>query len=306
MQRSSLGWVILVGLYLALGVAGAVYLAPTTVIGQDLQTYQRAGDLLWAGQDPYSGQADLGQEYQYRYPPLLLVVIPILGWPPLWFGLLAVATAATIWLWYRAAGLRGLLVPAVLIGGWGQQLLNGNAQALVVYLLAITPLFARVGPAALALATMLKLHPVIGLVWFAGRRDLRAIVLYAAASAVLLIPQLPWLDEFVSYFLNDPAAVETIPGMSLRAIHPALWMLATAVAVAVAWRYAGTRYGWMLATVAQLIALPRVLLVNLALLMAAPLPPRRPTRAATPAADPGTSDPASATSSRPGPAATPG
>lgn len=275
MQRSSLGWVILVGLYLALGVAGAVYLAPTTVIGQDLGTYQRAGELLWLGQDPYAGQADLGQEYQYRYPPLLLLVIPILGWPPLWFGLLAVATTATIWLWYRAAGPRGLLVPALLIGAWAQQLLNGNAQALVVYLLAITPIFARVGPAALALATMLKLHPVIGLVWFAGRRDLRAIALYAAACVVLLIPQLPWLGDFVRYLLYDPAAVETIPGMSLRAIHPALWIVGIVVAVALAWRYAGTRYGWMLATVAQLIALPRVLLVNLALLMAAPLPPRR-------------------------------
>ena len=297
MQRSSLGWAVLIGLYLALGVAGAVYLAPTTVIGQDLVTYQRAGELLWAGQDPYSGQAEVGQDYQYRYPPLLAMVIPILGWPPLWFGLLAVATAATIWLWYRAAGLRGLLVPALLIGAWGQQLLNGNAQALVVYLLAITPLFGRVGPAALALATMLKLHPVIGLVWFAGRRDLRAIALYAAACAVLLVPQLPWLDDFVRYFLNDPAAVETIPGMSLRAIHPLLWALGIAVVLVVAWRYAGTRYGWLLATVAQLIALPRVLLVNLALLLAAPLSPRRSAAA---------EDPASATSSPPGPAARPG
>lgn len=282
---------IVVGLYLGLGLAGAVYLAPTTAIGQDLATYQRAGDLLWAGQDPYSGQADVGQDYQYRYPPLLALVIPILGLPPLWFGLLAMATAATIWLWYRTAGPRGLLVPALLLGAWGQQLLNGNAQGLVVYLLAITPLFARVGPAALALATMLKIHPVIGLVWFAGRRDLRAIAVYAAACAVLLIPQLPWLDDYVRYVLNDPAAVETIPGMSLRAIHPALWVVGIVVAVSLAWRYAGTRYGWMLATVAQLIALPRVLLVNLALLLAAPLPSRRQ---------------ASATSSRPGPAATPG
>ena len=297
MQRSSLGWAVLIGLYLALGLAGAVYLAPTTVIGQDLDTYRRAGELLWAGQDPYSGQADVGQDYQYRYPPLLALVIPILGWPPLWFGLLAVATAATIWLWYRTAGLTGLLVPALLIGAWGQQLLNGNAQALVVYLLAITPLFGRVGPAALALATMLKIHPVIGLVWFAGRRDVRAILLYGVACAVLLLPQLPWLDDFVRYFLNDPAAVETIPGMSLRAIHPVLWAVGIMVAIAVAWRYAGTRYGWLLATVAQLIALPRVLLVNLALLMAAPLPPRRPAAAA---------DPASATSSTPGPAARPG
>jgi hypothetical protein len=281
---------MLVGLYLALGIAGAVYLAPTTVIGQDLATYQRAGDLLWSGENPYSGQADLGQENQYRYPPLLAMVIPVLGWPPLWYALLAVATAATIWLWYRTAGLAGLLVPALLVGAWGQQLLNGNSQAIVVWLLAITPLTTRYGPPALALATMLKIHPVIGLVWFAGRRDWRGIAVYGLASGVLLLIQLPWLGDFIDYYLNDPAAAETIPGMSLRAIHPVVWIVGLVVILVVAWRYAESRYGWLLAIVAQLVALPRVLLVNLALLLAAPLPPRRP---------------ASATSSSPAPATTP-
>ena len=284
MQRASFRWAVLIGLYLALGIAGAVYLAPTTVVGQDLATYQRAGELLWSGENPYSGQSDLGQENQYRYPPLLAMVIPILGWPPLWYGLLAVATAGTIWLWYRTAGLPGLLVPALLVGAWGQQLLNGNSQAIVVWLLAITPLAIRVGnspvasaavgPVALAMATMLKIHPVVGLVWFAGRRDWRAIGLYGAACAVLLLVQVPWLGDFIDYYLNDPAAAETIPGMSLRAIHPAVWVIGFVVVFALAWRYAGTRYGWLLATVAQLVALPRVLLVNLALLLAAPLPPR--------------------------------
>lgn len=294
MQRTAVAWGVLTGLYILLGAVGAVYLAPTTAIGQDLDTYQRAGELLWSGQDPYAGQSEMGQDQHYRYPPLLAMVIPILGWPPLWFGLLAAATGATIWLWYRTAGLPGLLVPALLVGAWGQQLLNGNVQAIVVYLLAIAPLTRRYGPPALALATMLKLHPVIGLVWFAGRRDWPAIALYGAACAVLLVPQIPWLDDFVRYYLDDPAAVETIPGASLRAIHPLLWVAGTVVAMTAAWRYAGTRYGWLLATITQLIVLPRVLLVNLALLMAAPLPPRRPP------------DRESATSSRPGPGATPG
>ncbi len=290
MQRSRLVWAVLIGLYLALGIAGAVYLAPTTVPGQDLVTYQRAGDLLWSGQNPYTGQAGLGQENQYRYPPLLAMVIPVLGWPPLWYAILAAATAATIWLWYRTAGLPGLLVPALLVGAWGQQLINGNSQAIVVWLLAITPLTGRLGPAALALATMLKIHPVIGLVWFAGRRDWRAFGIYALAAGALLLVQLPWLGDFVRYYLTDPAAAETIPGMSLRAIHPAVWVVGIVVMLVLAWRYAETRYGWLLNIVAQLVALPRVLLVNLALLLAAPLPPRRP---------------ASATSSTPAPTATP-
>ncbi len=149
------------------------------------------------------------------------MVIPILGWPPLWFGLLAAATAATIWLWYRTAGLAGLLVPALLVGAWGQQLLNGNSQAIVVWLLAITPLAIRVGlahgsaavgPVALAVATMLKIHPVIGLVWFAGRRDWRAIGLYGAACAVLLLLQLPWLGDFDRLLPQRPGRRRNHPG----------------------------------------------------------------------------------------------
>ncbi len=93
---------------------------------------------------------------------------------------------------------------------------------------------------------------------------------------MLLAVQLPWLGDFVRYYLTDPAAAETIPGMSLRAIHPAVWVVGIVVMLVLAWRYAETRYGWLLATVAQLVALPRVLLVNLALLLAAPLPPRQP------------------------------
>ena len=64
--------------------------------------------------------------------------------------------------------------------------------------------------------------------------------------------------------------------MSLRAIHPAVWVVGIVVMLVLAWRYAETRYGWLLNIVAQLVALPRVLLVNLALLLAAPLPPRQP------------------------------
>jgi hypothetical protein len=139
---------------------------------------------------------------------------------------------------------------------------------------------------------MLKIHPVVGLVWFAGRRDWRAMGWYAAVAGVLLVVQLPWLGEFVDYYLNDPAAASTIPGMSLRAIHPVVWVVGIVIALALAWRYAGTRYGWLLNIVAQLVVLPRVLLVNLALLLAAPLPPRR------------SRDQASATSSSPAPAAT--
>ncbi len=265
-------WAVLVAFYLILGLLGAWYLAGTTAIGADLATYQRAGEALWTSGDPYAANADLPEDYLYRYPPLLAIVIPILGWPPLWFTLMGIATIVPMVVAYRVSGPAGLLPVALLVGAWGQQLLNGNVQAVVVALLAIVPLTRGAGAIGLALATMLKLHPALAVVWYAGRGEWRLLGWYAAAMAVLTLIQLPWLPEMIDFYLSDPVATETIPGMSLLALGVAPWILGTvAVGIAALW-FARGRYGWLLATILQLVALPRVLLVNLALLLAAPLP----------------------------------
>ena len=265
-------WAVLIALYLGFGLLGAWYLADTTSIGADLATYQRAGDALWTSGDPYASAANVPEDYRYRYPPLLAMVIPALGWPPIWFALIGLATVVPIVVAYRVAGPAGLMPVALLVGAWGQQLLNGNAQAFVVALLAVVPLTGSAGAVGLALATMLKLHPALGIVWYVGRREWRPLAWYLGAMAMLTAVQLPWLPAMVRFYLSDPTATETIPGMSLRAIGLVPWIVGTvAIGVAALW-FARTRYGWLLATVLQLVALPRVLLVNLALLLAAPLP----------------------------------
>jgi hypothetical protein len=267
-------WAVLVAFYLVLGLLGAWYLADTTSIGADLATYQRAGEALWTTGDPYAANAELPEDYRYRYPPLLAMVIPVLGWPPLWFTLIGIATVVPIVIGYRVAGPPGLLPAALLVGAWGQQLLNGNAQAFVVAFLAVVPFTRGAGAIGLAVATMLKIHPALAVVWYAGRREWRLLGWYAAAMAVLTLVQLPWIPEMTSFYLNDTVATETIPGMSLRALGVLPWLGGTLVVGVAALWFARGRYGWLLATVFQLVALPRVLLVNLALLLAAPLPPR--------------------------------
>lgn len=267
-------WLILVGFYLVLGLLGAWYLMDTTQVGADLATYQRAGEALWRSGDPYANAAAVPEDYRYRYPPLLAMLIPVLGWPPLWYALILAATVVPMVVAYRASGPAGLLPVALLVGAWGQQLLNGNVQAIVVAILALVPFTGAVGGIGLALATMLKLHPALAIVWYVGRRDWKPLLWYAAAMGVLTLIQLPWLPEMIGFYLNDPAATETIPGMSLRALGAVPWIAGTiAFGIAALW-YARTRYGWLLATLFQLAALPRILLVNLALLLAAPLPRR--------------------------------
>ena len=80
-------WAVLVVFYLLLGLLGAWYLSGTTQIGADLETYQRAGDALYTTGNPYAYNDQVPEDYRYRYPPLLAMVIPVLGWPPLWFAI---------------------------------------------------------------------------------------------------------------------------------------------------------------------------------------------------------------------------
>jgi hypothetical protein len=67
-------WALLTGLYLTLGVAGAIYLWDSTAVGADLDTYRVASAALYAGADPYAATAHLGEDFQYRYPPLLALL----------------------------------------------------------------------------------------------------------------------------------------------------------------------------------------------------------------------------------------
>jgi hypothetical protein len=278
-------WAILTALYLVFGVLGGLYLWGSTSIGADHQTYQRAADALWSTGDPYRDAGLLPEDYRYRYPPLLAMVFPLVAWPPLWFTLVAVATAIPIYVGWRQAGPAGLLPAALLVGAWGQQLLNGNAQAFVVALLVVVPFSGAWGAAGLALATMLKLHPALGLVWYIGRREWRLVAWYLLAMAVLVVIQLPWMGAFVQFYLHDPVATQTIPGMSVRVLGTIPWAAIVAIVAVGGVIFAPTRYGWLLATLLQLVVLPRVLLVNLALLLAAPLP-RRATTPPGPAAGP--------------------
>jgi hypothetical protein len=265
-------WALIVVLYAAAGLAMAWLLLDSTAIGADLGTYQRASRDLWEYGDPYRSAADVTEDFRYRYPPLLAMLGPLLAVPVAWFAIIAVCTAFPIWLAVRQRGWVGILPALLLIGPWGQQLLNGNAQAIVIALLALVPVFPRAGAVGLALATMLKLHPALGIVWYLGRRDWTSLAWFAGATAVLLLVQAPWLGAFVDFYLNDPAATSTVPGLSLRAFGVPVWLIGIAAFAFLSYRYAQGRWGWFLNVILQLVALPRVLLVNVALLLAAPLP----------------------------------
>lgn len=264
------------GLYGLLGLLLIAFLAPSTFPGADLGIYQRAGRDLLAHGDPYYSSPQFPYVLQYRYPPLLAMLMPVLGWPPLWFGLLGATTLGTFLIGVRQAGPAYLLPVIVLGGAWGQVLLNGNVQPVLMALLAVVPLRRRTGAVTLAIATMLKLHPALGVIWYVGRRDWQALRWYAGAMVVLLVVQAPWLGTFIRFYLADEVASPFGQlGFGLRAIHPLIWVAGTVLLGVAAFRWADTRPGWLLNICLQLAALPRVLLVNLVLILAAPYEPRR-------------------------------
>jgi hypothetical protein len=270
-RRLTLGLMLLVYGVLAVLLLG--FMAPGTFPQADLNVYRHAGnDLLQHGNPYYS--ADLaGYTFQYRYPPLLAMLMPLLGWPPLWYALLGASTLATFLIGVRLAGPAYLLPVVVLGGTWAQVLINGNVQPILMFLLALVPLRRRAGAVGLAVATMLKLHPILGLVWYAGRRDWQAIKWYAGAMVVLLTIQAPWMGQFLAYYTQqDVASPFGQSGIGLRAIHPVVWLIGTLLVAAAAYRWADTRVGWLLTVGLQLVALPRVLASNLALILSAPIP----------------------------------
>ena len=268
--------ILMMVLYGLIGLLGILVLAPNTFPGADLAVFQQAGQDLVNSGNPYLSNETAHYNFQYRYPPLLAMVIPLLGWPPLWYALLAASTAIVFYFWWEDAGWFGLLPIVLLSGAWGQVLINGNVQAILMLLLALTPRYARAGPISLALATMLKLHPALGVVWFIGRRNWRGLAWYAGAMAVLLAIQAPWLGHFLNYYRTDAdASIILYKGWGLRLAGDVAWIIGAAVTGFLAYRYAKSQYGWMLNIVFQLAALPRLLPTNLALLLSAPLPTRK-------------------------------
>ncbi len=268
-----IGILIMYGLF---GLLGLVVLAPNTFPGADLAVFQQAGNDLLASGNPYASNDTAHYNFQYRYPPLLAMVIPVLGWPPLWYALLAASTAAVFYFWWRDAGWFGLLPIVMLAGPWAQPLINGNVQPILMLLLALVPRFSRAGAVALAVATMLKLHPALGTVWYVGRRDWRGLAWYVGAMAALLAIQAPWFGPFLDYYQTDSdASITLYKGWGLRLAGDVAWIVGVAITGLLAFRFASGRYGWMFNVVFQMAALPRLLPTNLALLLSAPFPTRR-------------------------------
>jgi hypothetical protein len=233
----------------------------------DFETYDRGGRFLYSAGNPYAANAGIFFEHHYRYPPLLAMTMPVLKY--MWFPLCVAAWAYVLWERWRAAKWVGMLLPLLLVGVLVQQVVVGNASAIMVAALIAVPVHRRAGAVGLAVASWLKLYPALGLLWYVGRRDWEALRWFAVTFVVLGLVQTPWLAEFVRYSLSDAAWVSA--QYSLRALGPVVWIGATAVLACVTILKARSELGWLYALITMLAAIPRLnVLVLVPLLAFAP------------------------------------
>ncbi len=219
---------------------------------QDADAYWQAAARLRDGAPLYPMLASQDAATVYRYAPWFAAL-----WVPL--TLLPQALAYALWemgclvgavfcIWHVvrtggiAAALMGLLMAALLIPAAA----SGNVQPILVGLL-LFGLERRSGPLWIAVAASLKATPLLLVAVYVGRREWTRAGWTLALTAALTLPMLAF--DLSHYPIDVAAAAGPLPAWLALASAAALTGAAT-------W-LARTRYSWLAASAAVLIAIPR-------------------------------------------------
>lgn len=246
---------ILPGLVIA-GLAFTAFQVMTVQSGFPYAVYDAHSYWLAGGSDhPYattiaSGFDDSVNLYKYRYPPPLaqlfapLHLLPLPLVAGLWVALLFAVFLILAGRWSPLL----LLFPPTLA-----ELYLGNVNLLIA--LAIVLGFRW--PATWAVVVLTKATPGIGLLWFAFRREWRALAIALGATALVaaasfaLAPHL-WFEFRDALAVQAGAALE-VPPLAIQVALP----IRLAIAVPVLWFAARADRAWLV-PVAATIAAPAI------------------------------------------------
>ena len=225
----------------------------------DVHAYYDAGRRLNAGLPLYPAGANPDAADFYRYPPLLailfrpLAVLPFAVAALLWETLVVAAFVLTL----RRLGLRRpvFLALGILALPTAWALTIGQAQVVVTLLLAIA------APWSIALAAQLKVTPALAVLFWLGRRDLRALVQFAGWSLALVALQVVLAPRASLDFIGTLTVgqVGHVNNWSPFVASPVAWAVLLAAAVVAVVGLARTRYGWAAAVAISILATPRLL-----------------------------------------------
>jgi hypothetical protein len=128
--------------------------------------------------DPYAGRSPWGSVGAFPYSPafaLLVWPLGLLPWPVFVAAWTALLLACVAWLTGRELLLLGVAVAAA-------ELMGGN----IALLLAVAIVLGFRWPMAWSFVLLTKVTPGIGLLWFAVRREWRALAIVFGATAAIV------------------------------------------------------------------------------------------------------------------------
>ena len=220
--------------------------------GQDTDAYWNAAMRLRTGAQLYPALASPDASDVYRYAPWFALL-----WVPM--TLLPQALAYTLWaVACVGAALLAAFVPLRVggLGAWTLSILmvaflvpaaaSGNVQPVLVAALTLG-IERRSGPLWIAVASSLKVAPILLTAVYVGRGEWRRAAIAVAVTLMLVAPML--LFDLRAYPVDVAAAT-----------GPLATELALALAVAsalVAMRWSRSRYAWLAAALAVVLAIPR-------------------------------------------------
>lgn len=248
---------------------GVLYFQVEGGILDDVRAYYDAGARLNAGLPLYPAGADPDAAEFYRYPPLLailfrpLALLPYEAAAAIWLGVVLASLIGTVW-WIGPRRPATWLAAGILGAPLAWAVAIGQAQV------PLTLLSALGAPWSVALAANIKLFPALLVVWWIGRRNWRALAVFAAWMAGL---------SLVQFVLEPRGSIDFLATLSLEqvgqvrnfspyVVSPVLWAVLLAAGIGLALRLAPTRYGWAAAVALSVLATPRLLLYMLITLLA--------------------------------------
>jgi hypothetical protein len=245
---------------------------------QDWHAYFGAAERLRSGGLLYPPVPDPSSESVYRYAPwFALLWVPLTYLPRDAVGVAWVLTmfaCSAIALWpLLSSGRLGLALLAGLFAPYmASASIHGNVQPLMIMALVRT-VDERAGPIVIGIAGSLKGFPLIYAVRYALLRQWSRFFVAVAVTVVLVAP----------IFLFDLSNYPVTPGplAGLWAISPIAWAVGLLAGFAALIRFSRGRAGWFAASFAVVMAIPRLLYVDMTFLLVTGRDVMRP-RAAPP------------------------
>ena len=239
----------------------------------DLKAYLAAADLLASGGNPFDVELwERGLPFHYHYSPWFAAIfVPMLGLPieavrAGWSVTLIFASAAALVPLVRSYGLSAFPVVALMVFLLANLVAEGNVQPLLLAAL-VWSLERRAGPVAIGVAASLKITPILLALVYVGRGQWARAILAGAVAAVFVAPTL---------LFELPETAVATGGTGLFTSAPLIWGLSVVAALGATIALARSRFGWLAASTATVLALPRLLIFDATNLVASVPAGRRP------------------------------